>query len=133
MTTPFIEEQKRKHVEKMEGSEKKTLERFVQIESGRVKRVNWKKLIKANERFREPKGITEETLEEIFYYLNIKNILCSEYSGFFPLGNGMDLGPSTGGIKYHFEFESDAKSYTEVKFAGAQYPVYIARMGRKII
>lgn len=129
-TTPHVEKLRASHVQRMESEGRQTLERFVQQESGKIKAVKWQDLVAANQRFTEKAsdGVNDETYSDLLRYLEIKGVLCHEYSGFFLFASGLDVSPSDGNIKYHFAGKDDATAYMRAKFANAQYPVKVARI-----
>lgn len=120
------------HVRRMENSKRKTLDKFVQLEQGEVKSINWKSLVDAHQEFAEKAsdGVEDEVWINILSYLEAKERLCNNNQGFFPF-SGIDLSPNAGGVKYHFTRQSDATAYAQAQFAKALYPVKIAKIVTK--
>jgi hypothetical protein len=129
MATAYIQKAKAEHVRRMESSKRKTLDKFVELKSGEITRVDWRGLVTAHQEFVEKasEGIDDPTWIDMFRYLEAKERLCSDDQGFFPF-NGIDLSPNAGGIKYHFTRKSDATAYIQAQFAKALYPVRIAKV-----
>jgi len=129
-TTPHVEKLRAAHVKRMESKGRQTLDKFVEQESGKIKAVKWQDLVTANQRFTEKAsdGVDDETWSDLLRYLEIKGVLCHEYSGFFLFAEGLDVSPSDGNIKYHFTEKDNATNYMRARFANAQYPIKVARI-----
>ena len=129
MATAYILKMQNEHVRRMENSKRKTLDKFVQLESGKVKLVHWKALVDAHQEFVEKasEGVEDSPWIDLLRYLEVKGTLCNNNQGFFPF-SGVDLSPSDGGTKYHFTRQADATAYARAQFAKVLYPVQIARL-----
>jgi len=127
MTTSFIKEQRKKHVNMMEREKRSDLEKYVKEENGQI-RVDWKKLLE----MKQSRGGDDYPQEwsDVLYYLEIKQVLTPEFKGgsFFLVGCGMDISPVDGSGKYHFTRREDAEEYKKYEYGNAQYSVKIARL-----
>lgn len=127
MTTTIIEEQRRLHVNLMEGEKRSDLEKYVKEECGQIK-VDWKKLIEMRQR-----GSGDNYPEEwndVLCYLEIKGVLTydSKRGSFLLVGYGMDISPVDSSAKYHFARREDAEEYKKHEYENTRYHVKIARL-----
>jgi len=127
MTTPFIEEQRRLHVNLMEGEKRSDLEKYVKKESGQIK-VEWKKFIDMKQS-RNGDNYPQEW-NDILYYLEIKEVLTPEFrkGSFFLFGCGMDISPIDSSGKYHFARREDAEEYKKHEYGNARYHIRIEKL-----
>jgi len=126
MTTPFIEEQRKKHVRMMEGEKRSDLEKYVKEENGQIK-VDWKELLEMRQS-RNGDDYPQEW-NDVLYYLEIKKVLTPEFKmgSFFLFGCGMDISPIDSSGKYHFARREDAEEYKKHEYGNALYSVSIAK------
>ena len=124
------EKMRREHIKKMEGKERKTLEKFVQIDKGKILGVNWDALAKFKGTLDYGSyAIFEGVNDDIINYLRAKGFLkysCEEGS-FLILGfMGVNGGPRHSAASYHgFSKLKDAQAYlpfAEVFGEGAGKP-----------
>lgn len=132
--TPYVQQMREAHVRTMETKGRKTLDKFLELEpvkkGTRVKSVKWAEIVSAHHEFlsEASDGVDDDTHSDLLRYLDAKNILCTDDRGFFPFADGIDVGPSVGGLKYHFARKEDAVAYTQAQFASTLYPVRVAEV-----
>jgi hypothetical protein len=121
MASTMVENIREEHVNIMEKKKRKTLEKYVSLDSeGNIEQINWEKLIKFKHNFQ---GDYVPLYSDLLYYLYIKGILASENTNdsFFIIGCGMDLSPNESGNKYHFTRKKDAEEFAKYEYETAKY------------
>ena len=121
MTTSFLEEQRKKDIETMEGPERGTLEKFVKLdENNNITSIDWEKLILYHENFidRASEGVDDEVWLDMIRYLERKGKLSYTLRGEgFYLNDGMmNRGPRGMAGRYNFTAIEDARKFRDFAY-----------------
>ena len=128
--TPYIRKMHQEHVRRMEGEERKILEKYVSERDKEIK-VDWERLLNDHHSFieRASEGVSDKNYESLLYYLQIKGVLAYEgrKGSFFINGCGMKLNPSDNAVNYEFTRKEDAETFRKVKYGRAMYNTQICQ------